>query len=189
MRCANAWAVGTLLISAILFSDVCVGETLDDLKGLSIHAAWTQHIIGHTPPDNRLFNVHPRTELRLYVSLRGNIFEYNHVAGGPDNSAVKDSRKIFQVDRATEHNPGLLTVWTMRDGHLAKITQHLAGFGISTLSVDSARMTCSLDHQILPDKETNMIWVISPISNKPTQLHSHNVDNIICTVKRGNIFA
>ena len=180
----------TVALSFCFSGNISKGEVLDDLKGLSIHAVYSLHIKGYIPDDNRYFTATPRRTIRLYVSAKGNVFDYEHVVGGPNNSLENKSVIMSGAERAVQLSQGgSLAAWTMKDGHLTKIVKLLAGFGITTISVDPTRLTCTATHVNQPDVQTNVIWLISPITNRPTLIRESRMDSSTCTAIRGNTFA
>ena len=161
-------------------------ESLEDIKGLSVTASWTQAETGYNEFGVR-FRLPRDRSIRLYVSTKGNVFEYpaesNNWRYGPTVSAVDKA-----TDLSSGHwGQGQMTVWAMMDGHLKKIAKAIQGFSVLTVAIDPARLSCTFDAQINPDPQTGRF--ASDLTGPVIQLEALQVISSSCAVKRGNIFA
>ena len=168
------------------------GSNLDELKGLSVNVTLVNRNSVRSAPDGQWITTRVPIQHRVYVSQRGNIFDYTEVnaAGHQHSWGTKAA-----LDKAVQPpngnpimDPGSLTAWTLDNGRLTRITQLRAGFRISTIVIDPTRLTCTFDNRDEPDPKTGQVWQLSPLNGQPMeiklQLESYN-----CVVKRGNIFA
>ena len=161
-------------------------ETLRDIEGLSVTVDWTQAAWGwawyNNQPQASPINGTANRSLRLYISSKGNIFEYpaeaNNWKYGPTASAI---------DKAVDLKSGMLMAWTMVDGHLTKIIKGLQGFAEYIIAIDPARMTCSIDMQAVPDPQTRK--VVTNLNGYPVLTEGIKVISYSCKVIKGNIFA
>jgi hypothetical protein len=117
-----------LLAASIMFAAVCgtpaTGETLEDLKGFSIEVSWTQHGSFNHPPDLKWYVQIQKDKLRVYVSDKGNIFDYEQFT--PEYSPQFTWYRVTPLDRTTDVGFGLLRTWTIIDGEVHPV---LTGHG------------------------------------------------------------
>jgi len=161
------------------------GETLDDLKGLSAEVTTTAFLVYRKPPDNTYFRTYRKELLNVYVSVKGNIFEYQKT---PEGMVGKD---IVTLDRARNLPSGknFLYTWTMIDGHLTRIRQYTGGFGIITITIDPVKLSCTVAFRLEAAPNSNDIGDYGAVSGSLMEIHERKLDSYTCNVQRGNIFA
>jgi len=123
LRCYDT----ALLFAALVGPAQARAETLDEIKGVSVIVSWRQAETGYNEFGVR-FRLPRDRAIKLYVSSKGNIFEYpaesNNWRYGP---------AVYAIDKATltpsgHWGQGQMTVWTMMDGHLTRVTKAIQGF-------------------------------------------------------------
>jgi hypothetical protein len=161
-------------------------ESLDDIKGLSVVVSWRQEETGYNEFGAR-FRLPKDRSITLYISSKGNVFEYP-----AESNRWRYGPTVYTVDKATTWSSGhwgqgQMMVWAMMDGHLAQIAKGVQGFGVLTVAIDPARLSCTFDAQVKPDPQTGMY--ATDLTGPVIQLEAVKVTSYSCSVKRGNIFA
>jgi hypothetical protein len=161
--------------------------TLDELKGLSVQVGYTSYISVRSPSDAKYNRVQLRSDLRIYIGLKGTIFEYSHT--NTSGGSVIQNTPVFTINRARHRSHDLLMVWTIDRGTLMKIVQLVSGFEVVSLMIDPEKLTCKFDSHDEPDTTTGRILLYSSITGELLETGNKTVASYTCAVSRGNIFA
>jgi hypothetical protein len=177
-----------MILALCLPARLVTADPIDDFKGLSVEVTWTQHGSFHHPPDERwVVDSYQRGALRIYISLKGNIFDYEQFVDGGNNR--RDWYRVAALNTPTSQGPrGLTYTWTMTGGQLVKTSQMLEGLRVMTIVVDPTKTTCVFQAKDVGDAKTGRFWVYRALDSTPSEIQGRTVDSYICTVKRGNIF-
>lgn len=177
------------IIVSLLSGQVAEGETLDDLRGLSLEMKSDIDTTYRNREGKVEMPVHQHGILRLYVSLNLNVFEHqefiNHFGIHRTWERITHLEKTAAVRSGIE----LLQTWTLDEGHLTKITQQLEGYEIMTITVDRAGLTCTAEGKIYSSSTTGRFRAYSAVDDKPVEIYARAYSSITCTVRKGNVFA
>jgi hypothetical protein len=190
-------AIGQLLCSSfILVAMVIVpamGETIDELKGLSLSLEWHSSVGVRRPAlGEPTVSINETWNMKLYISMLGRVFNYND--GQIDQAeAAPNTIKVYDLDKSsTTDHCGRRTVWTLIDNHLSKITKFVEGFKVESIIVDTRNMICYLSLKDYPDLQTGQVVSVTFASAKTSCdrriIVSETVRDYKCSVTRGNIF-
>jgi hypothetical protein len=164
------------------------GETLDELKGLSIWVRWTYTWLNRIPPESRWVKLTgQRQALRVYISTLGNIFSEQDATNDADHTA-RAFNKVTLGKAASRKDGVLLYTWAFVDGHLTQILQETKGIRVYTLEIQPAALTCRFFARDEPDKVTGEFIVPSPNGPWQLEIQHREVETSSCVVQRGNIF-
>lgn len=174
--------VALFAINTLLHSQHAVGQTLNDLKGLSVRSVWNLQLKFRKPGTSNDFNVSVHVDRNLYISLKGNIFVYQ------DFPAPRVG--VLEIDRAYPRPTiwsNQLFTWTLVNGHLTLVDQFLKGERVFTYVIDPRALTCMLNAHDEPDPASHTMVDLGP--SGPFETLSMGFAGSTCTVFRGNIFA
>jgi hypothetical protein len=161
---------------------------LDELKGLSVQVDYTSDISVRSADDPTYRRRRLQNNLKLYIGLKGTVFEYLHTA---DNSEVISAKsQVSTVNRAQERKGShhLLIVWTIDGEILMKIVQLASGFNVVSLRIDPDKLICTFDEHDEPDATTGRILAYSR-TGQLLETGNNTLVSYTCEVSRGNIFA
>lgn len=181
---------GATAISALAFLLIAAAGAAfgDDLKGYSIEATYTTQtvpgaaILGELPRRG-LFPV--RHHDRIYVSLRGNVFDYSDLSSG--TFALHGGTET-QLDKAKPVARERIQAWTVESGRLLRIQKNVEGIAVAAFTVDPSKSICTIAYELHPDAKTGRV-VMQLLNGATAEVRAVNVTPATCTVRKGNIFA
>jgi hypothetical protein len=178
-------AVSLCLLFLVAAAGVAFG---DDLKGYSIEATYTTQ----TVPGAVIAGELPRHGLspvqhhdRVYVSVRGNVFDYSDLSSGffaSHGGTETDADKAKTIARQR------MQAWTVESGRLLKIIHLIEGTAVETFAVNPGTATCAVSFQTYPDPNTGRV-VTQFLMGATGEVRAVNLTPATCTFQKGNIFA
>ena len=177
-------AVGCL---CLVSSSYAQAITLDDIKGYSIEVTGTVAAVFRSDDPNTPRSGKMNFDHRVYISQTGNFFSYGRNSVGV---ASEQNQFVSEIDRATSVSRQRMGAWTIEGGNLTRITHHIEGFIVSTISIDPSKSTCAATVTMQPDPVTHRF--VRQMLSRPgrvVEMISMTLDSSTCSIKRGNIFA
>jgi len=177
-------------IPAAVFLLVTAGGAAfgDDLKGYSIDAAYSTQ----TVPGAVIAGELPRHGLspvqhhdRIYISVRGNVFNYSDLSSG---TFASHGGNETQLDKAKSIPRERMQAWTVEPGRLLRIQKGVEGIVVATFTVDPSKSLCAVAYQLQPDPTTGRT-VMQVLSGATVEIRAVNISPATCTVRKGNVFA
>jgi hypothetical protein len=185
---AMSTALGAVSLS-LLFLAAAVGTAFgDDLKGYSIEATYTTQ----TVPGAVIAGELPRRGLsavqhhdRIYISVRGNVFNYSDLSSG---TFASHGGNETQLDKAKSIPRERMQAWTVEPGRLLRVQKGVEGIVVATYTIDLGKSTCTVSYQLQPDPTTGRT-VMQVLNGATVEIRAVNISAATCTVRKGNIFA
>jgi hypothetical protein len=178
-------AVSLCLLFLVAAAGVAFG---DDLKGYSIEATYTTQ----TVPGAVIAGELPRHGLspvqhhdRVYVSVRGNVFDYSDLSSG---AFASHGGSETQLDKAKSISRERMQAWTVEPGRLLRVLKVVEGVVVATFTVDPGKSMCAVSYELHPDPQTGRT-VMQVLNGATVEIRALNVSAATCTVRKGNIFA
>jgi hypothetical protein len=169
-------------------------ENIDQLKGLSISASWTEVLQPSVAGPESLTRQIVKKHLDLYISTIGRVFVYETQGFGIYGSHNQEKNKfIYEIDKSSPPNHcGTRSTFTFVDGHLTFVGQQLEGFYLQTIPVNTTSMSCTFSSKRIPDQQTGRVVTYTASTSKTTCTRTiilnHYVQSYECKVTIGNIF-
>lgn len=160
----------------------------DDLTGYSVDATYTTQtqtgavLLGELPRHGPGSVSHHD---RIYVSLRGNVFDYSDVSGG---FFASHGGNETHLDRAKPISRQREQAWTIESGRLLRVQKGIEGILVATFTIDPGKSTCIVSWGVQPDPKTGRT-VFQLLNGATAEIKGYIVSNPTCTVRHGNIFA
>jgi hypothetical protein len=176
--------IALFAINGVLCSQHAVGQTLNDLMGLSVHSVVSLQLTLRKPETNDYSRVRYHTERNIYISNKGHLFVY-----AVDSTGSKPRSGVAEIDKAYRRDslhPELLFIWTLVNGHLTLVNQFLKGARVYTYIIDPKTLGCALEAHDEPDPVSHTIVDFNASGLFETL--SMGFAGSTCTVSRGNIF-
>lgn len=177
-------------ISTAVFLMVAAGGAAfgDDLKGYSIDANYTMQtvpgaVITGDLPKHGLSPVQHHD--RIYISVRGNVFDYSDLSSG---TFASHGGTETDADKAKTVARQRMQAWTVESGRLLKIMHLIEGTAVETFTVNPATATCTVSFQTYPDPNTGRV-VTQFLMGATGEVRAVNLTPATCTFQKGNIFA
>jgi hypothetical protein len=160
----------------------------DDLKGYSIDATYNLQtvpgaVIAGELPRHGIFPVQHHE--RMYVSVRGNVFDYSDLSSG---RFASHGGTETQLDKAKSISRERMQAWTVEPGRLLRVQKGVEGIIVATFTVDPSKSMCTVSYELHPDPKTGRT-VMELLDGATAEIRAFNVSSATCTVRKGNIFA
>jgi hypothetical protein len=161
--------------------------TLDDIKGYSIEVTGTVSAVFRSDDPSTPRSGKMQFDRRVYISQKGKFFNYGRNSAG---MISEQNQFVSEIDGATSVSRQRMGAWTIEGGNLTRITHHIEGFIVSTISIDPGKSTCTATVTMQPDPVTHR-FVRQMLSGpgRVVEMISMTTDSSTCTIRKGNIFA
>ncbi|HXC28565.1 MAG TPA: hypothetical protein VNV38_11470 [Stellaceae bacterium] len=156
-----------------------------DLKGYSVDLRATTALT-FTDLQTRQHSAERQEHLKAYFGMSGNIFDYSDTTSNIGNTEHVGS--VTAPGKAISLPRGRMHAWSPEPGKLTLIEKNIEGFVIWAMVIDPALTTCTLSLTLRPDPGTNRVMTML-FDGHTVQLLTLSARDVVCTVKRGNIFA